>query len=159
MKQLLKSILIVVILISGFTFSSYSQGLIRISQAGQLADTLNLWGDINNPGRYLVPRGISIPELISYAEGPILEGATKVSGIEVFISRYNKSQEIEELKVFRFKPNNPLPYDFRRYPLRNNDIITIKTKRRPTFGEVLRTVTPILTFITTGLLAYDRLRK
>ncbi|MDZ7692700.1 MAG: hypothetical protein U5K69_16505 [Balneolaceae bacterium] len=44
--------------------------IIRVAEPGQISDTLNVWGDINSPGRYLVPRGTSLPQLISYAFGP-----------------------------------------------------------------------------------------
>ena len=40
--------------------------IIRVAEPGQLADTLNVWGDVNSPGRYLVPKNTTLPQLISY---------------------------------------------------------------------------------------------
>ena len=47
------------------------EGMVRIAEPGEIADTLNLWGDISAPGRYIVPRGTKLPDLISYARGPL----------------------------------------------------------------------------------------
>src|SRR6056297_3984756 len=47
-----------------------SEGFVRIAEPGQIADTLSVWGDINAPGRYIIPRGTTVGELISYARGP-----------------------------------------------------------------------------------------
>lgn len=136
-----------------------NQGIIKVAEPGQLADTLNLWGDIRNPGRYMVPRGTSIPELISYARGPITSasGEREVKGIEVFILRYSATESRELANVFRFKPNEPLPQELRTYDLQNNDTITIKVQRKRTIIQGLRNVTPFITLILSGVLAYDRL--
>lgn len=136
-----------------------NQGLIKVAEPGQLADTLNLWGDIRNPGRYMVPQSTSVPELISYARGPVTPGAeaNRVKGIEVFILRYSATKGRELVNVFRFKPNEPLPGELRNFVLQNDDTITIKVHRKTTFFERVRNVSPILTLIVTGVLAYDRL--
>lgn len=44
--------------------------IIRVAEPGQLADSVNVWGDIHSPGRYLIPINTTLPELISYALGP-----------------------------------------------------------------------------------------
>ena len=138
-----------------------NEGIIKVAEPGQLADTLNLWGDVRNPGRYMVPRRTSIPELISYARGPLSAeaGGRQVRGIEVFILRYSTTEERELINVFRFKPNEPLPSELRNFVLQNNDTITIKVQRRRTFFESLRNVTPFVTLIITGVLAYDRIKE
>ncbi len=138
-----------------------NEGIIKVAEPGQLADTLNLWGDVRNPGRYMVPQGTSIPELISYARGPIgLDtGERRVKGIEAFVLRYSETEGRELVNVFRFKPDEPLPRELRNFVLQNNDTITIKVQRKRTFFEALRNVTPFLTLIITGVLAYDRINN
>lgn len=79
-------ILLSVLLITGFCTFLYSQDDIQIGslgtrtgQAGGLYDYSNpssinikvqLWGYVRYPGYYIVPAGISINELISFAGGP-----------------------------------------------------------------------------------------
>ena len=74
-----------------------SEGFVRIAEPGQITDTLSVWGDISAPGRYVVPRGTKVHELISYARGPI---ASRTAGqnldwskvrIQISVSRYNQS--------------------------------------------------------------------
>src|SRR5690625_7683850 len=48
-----------------------SEGFVRIAAPGQITDTLSVWGDISAPGRYVVPRGVKVHELIAYARGPV----------------------------------------------------------------------------------------
>ena len=79
-------ILFSILLVAGFCTFMYSQDDIQIgslgartAQAGALFDysnpsTINikvqLWGYVGFPGYYIVPAGISINELISFAGGP-----------------------------------------------------------------------------------------
>ncbi|MDZ7757196.1 hypothetical protein [Rhodohalobacter sp.] len=42
---------------------------IRVAEFGQLVDSVNVWGDINTAGRYLIPEGTNVVEMISYARG------------------------------------------------------------------------------------------
>ncbi|HLR31349.1 MAG TPA: hypothetical protein VK074_02595, partial [Fodinibius sp.] len=46
-----------------------SDRYIRVAEAGDLTDTLNVWGDVGSSGRYIVPEGIKLPELISFSLG------------------------------------------------------------------------------------------
>src|SRR6056297_2505092 len=69
-----------------------NQGLIRIASTSQLADTLNVWGDVKESGKFLVPRGTNLTDLISYARGPvgITQGtAFDIINLEVYVARYN----------------------------------------------------------------------
>lgn len=135
-----------------------NEGIIKVAEPGQLADTLNLWGDVRNPGRYMVPQGTSIPELISYARGPLAVdgGDRRVKGIEAYVLRYSSTEGRELVNVFRFKPNEPLPGDMRKFVLQNDDTITIKVIRKRTFIQGLRNITPFVTLIISAVIAYDR---
>jgi hypothetical protein len=43
----------------------------RVAEPTQIADTVLVWGDVVLPGTYLVPRGISLAQMLAYARGPI----------------------------------------------------------------------------------------
>ena len=54
--------------------SDFADGFIRFAEAGQLVDTVNVWGDLGRTGRYIIPRGTTITELISFGGGPTSVG-------------------------------------------------------------------------------------
>src|SRR5690625_7058893 len=96
-----------------------SEGCVRIAEPGQITDTLSVWGDISAPGRYVVPRGTKVHELISYARGPI---ASRTAGqnldwsnvrIQISVSRYNPSTGTESVQKFTHRYNQPYPAAFR----------------------------------------------
>ena len=107
-------ILFSILLISGFTTFIYSQDDIQIgSSSGRLLTTpagafydyssssevnikVQLWGYVRFPGYYIVPAGISISELISYAGGPTEDArlddirVTKIKeGSKTIMLKYN----------------------------------------------------------------------
>ncbi|MFU8862030.1 MAG: hypothetical protein ACNA8K_16600 [Cyclonatronaceae bacterium] len=140
-----------------------ADGIIRIAEPGQLADTVNVWGDVNNPGRYLVPRGTRLPELISYSRGParFITGETTIDWsklrIEVSVSRLNGETGREEFRTFRYRYNEPLPEGMRDYRLSNDEIIAMQVRRRPAFMDYVRVVAPVVTIVATSILIADRL--
>lgn len=138
--------------------------IIRIAEPGQLADTVNIWGDVNSPGRYLIPRSTRLPELISYSFGPtgIRDRETTLDWsklrIEVNVSTYNKRNQKEDLKSFDFRYNEPLPEGIRTFQLKNNQVISVQVKRKPTFIDYVRVVAPIISGVATSILIVERLR-
>lgn len=140
------------------------EGLVRIAEPGQLADTLNLWGDVSAPGRYIVPRGTTVPELISYARGPISlrTGETTLDWSEVrldiTISRFNDETGMEEVETFRFKYNEPVPDELRDFKLESDDLVSLQVRRRPIFRDYVQVVAPALSLLLNAILLYDRAR-
>jgi hypothetical protein len=140
-----------------------ADGIIRIAEPGQLADTVNVWGDVNNPGRYLVPRGTTLPELISYSRGParFLTGETTIDWskirVEVSVSRFNPETSTEEFRTFRYRYNEPLPEGMRGYRLSNDEVIAMQVRRKPAFIDYVRVVAPVVTIVATSILIVDRL--
>jgi len=140
-----------------------AEGIVRIAEPGQLADSVNVWGDISAPGRYIVPRGTRAHELISYARGPIgfRTGETTLDWskmrLEVNISRYNQDTGVETVQNFQFRYNEPYPEELRNYRLRNDEIISLEVKRRAGFVDYVRVAAPVLTTVATTLLIIDRL--
>ncbi|NGP76692.1 hypothetical protein G3570_08610 [Balneolaceae bacterium YR4-1] len=139
--------------------------LIRLVEPGQLADTVNVWGDIGRSGRYLVPRDMTIAQLISYAGGPnSLTGAQRGAGaafaksrIKVTLSKYDSENRREVAKYFSFRYSERVPKEFRTYNLSNEEIITVEVERKPSFLDYLGIIGPILGTITTSYFIYDQI--
>lgn len=140
-----------------------AEGIVRIAEPGQLADSVNVWGDISAPGRYLVPRGTRAHELISYARGPIgfRTGETTLDWskmrLEVNISRFSPETGRETIQNFEFRYNEPYPEELRTYRLRNDEIISVEIKRRATFVDYMRVAGPVISAAATVLLILDRI--
>lgn len=138
--------------------------IIRVAEPGELADTLNVWGDINSAGRYLVPRNTTLPELISYAFGPrtLRSNDTELDWskmrVEVNISEYREDAGMDEIKTFEYRFNEPLPKGMRDFDLKNNQVVALQVKRRPSFVDYVGVIAPVLSSIATGFLIIERLR-
>ncbi|ACF14583.1 hypothetical protein Ctha_2131 [Chloroherpeton thalassium ATCC 35110] len=139
-------------------------GITRIAETGQLADTVNIWGDVFSPGRYLVPRGTTIHELISYANGPMryTSGETVLDWselrLEIGISRYDALENDQIFNHYTFSYNEGLPKELFEYALKNEDVLSMQVKRNPAFVDYLRVIAPVLTAISTTVLVYVRLK-
>jgi len=140
-----------------------AEGIVRIAEPGVIADNVNLWGDVNAPGRYNVPRGTTLHELISYARGP----ATFRTGestldwsklrIDVKVSRFNETNSNEEVFNFRYRYDEQVPHGMRQFVVYEDDIVSLEVKRRPNLTDYLRVIGPIASIAATTLLVIDRL--
>ena len=115
-------ILFTILLFTGFYTNIYSQDDIQIGsfgtrsgQAGGLFDysdptTVNikvqLWGYVRYPGYYIVPAGMSINELISFAGGPMQDASldqirvTKIKeGVQTKMVKYNYNDMVWEDEI------------------------------------------------------------
>lgn len=128
-------------------------GIIRIAEPGQLADSVNVWGDIPNTGRFLIPEKTSLPQLISYAGGPrgLESDLFNISSVKinVNISRYlGPDADKSIIENFEFKYGEPVPAELYQFNLKNNDVISVEVKRRPNFLDYVQVIGPIVTTIT-----------
>ncbi|MEX0685570.1 MAG: hypothetical protein WD267_01295 [Balneolales bacterium] len=139
------------------------EGLVRIAEPGEIADTVNVWGDINNPGRYLIARGTSVAELISYARGPsrYTTGETTTDWsevrLEVSISKFNSESQEEEITNFVYRYNEPVPDGLRNFKLETNSVVSIQVRRRPSFADYVRVIAPVVSTIATTFVIIERL--
>jgi len=142
-----------------------SDGFIRIAEPGQLVDTVNVWGDLGRTGRYIIPRGTTVTELISFGGGPSAVGVglrgrensfSKVK-LRIHLSKFNEEQMREELKSFQLDFNDPIPFELRNYTLSNEEVIVVEIKRTPSFIDVLGVLGPFLGIVTTSIVIFDRL--
>lgn len=141
-----------------------SERYIRIAEMGELTDTLNVWGDVGSSGRYIVPEGIKLPELISFSFGYTqLRGRESdidwaKTQIEVKVSRYNERRRLVEVAFFRYLYHDPEPAEMFEFELQNNDIVSLQVRRKPAFTDYVGVVAPVVSVIATSLLLIENLR-
>lgn len=124
----------------------FSPDITRLAPVGVLADTINVWGAVNQRGRFMVPRGTTVTQMLSYTGGPGFEFrgtgvGSEIRGIfeyysfqqvEVFINRYDPEQNKEIVKSWTYRVSDPFPEGMRNYPLQNGEYLTVNIRRRPT---------------------------
>jgi hypothetical protein len=138
-----------------------AEGFVRVAEPGQIADTLNIWGDVSLPGRYMVPRKTNVADLISFARGPMRfqTGETQLDWsrvrLDIAVSRFDPEFG-EQAFRFRYDYNQPMPEGMRDFTLQNNDLISIQTRRKPIFIDYVRVIAPTLSIILSTILIYDR---
>ena len=140
------------------------EGIIRIAEPGQLADSVNVWGNSSTQGRYLVPRGTNLVEMISYGRGTAggFDNVTNLDWsdvrMDIYVTRFNRDTNQEELHKFRYQYGEPLSRDIWLFTLRNNDQVSIEMKRRRTIVDYLGRYSGAITSVVGVILIYDRFR-
>ena len=136
---------------------------IRVAEVGQLADTVNVWGDVSSAGRYIIPKETTLPELISFSFGYTqLRGRdanidwTKTQ-IEVKVSRYKKSEKLVDVALFRYRYRDPEPIEMFEFDIQNNDIITLQVRKKPSFTDYVNVVAPVVSVLATSILLIENL--
>lgn len=141
-----------------------AERIIRVAEPGQLADTVSVWGDVNSPGRYLIPIKTTLPQLISYAFGPntIRSGQTELDWsrirVEINIADYNSETGEKHFTHFEYHFNEPLPAGMRTFNLQNNQVISIQVKRNPSFVDYLRVIAPVISAVAATVTLYFLIR-
>ncbi len=150
-----------------FTSQQFRLGerIIRIAEPGQLADSVNVWGDVGSAGRYVIPQGTNLAELISYSFGPriLRDGQTELDWskmrVEVNIQEYLFEKGEQNIKKFRYRFEEPFPEGMSDFIVENNQTITLRVKRKPSFRDYVQVIAPVISAIATSILAYDRVRN
>lgn len=171
-------VLILLLLINPHTLSAqFQQGqlqfsqqfirgetIIRVAEVGQLADSVHVWGDVNVAGVYVVPRGSSLAQVISFSRGPSRYFTSETVldwsklRIEVTVNSWNGEEERMEGKTYTFKYNESLPVGMTDYVIQNNDVVMIELKRKPAFVDWIRVVAPVVSTVATTILIIQNLR-
>ncbi|SMO52776.1 hypothetical protein [Gracilimonas mengyeensis] len=139
--------------------------IIRIAEPGELADSVNVWGDVGSSGRYLVPKGTTLPLLLSYSFGPqtLRDGQTNLDWskmrVEINIQEFNQDQELVEIKKFEYHFEEPFPDGMYTFELENNHTVTVRVKRRPSFRDYLGVFASSVSAIVSTVLLIDRLKN
>jgi hypothetical protein len=146
------------------TGGNFGDRYIRVAEMGQLTDTLNVWGDVNSSGRYIIPEGTTLPELVSYSFGYTeLRGRDSdinwaKTQIELKVSRYNENQKKINVALFRYKYQDPEPVEMFEFDLQNNDIVTLQVRKKPSFGDYVGVIAPVVSVLATSILLVENLR-
>jgi len=137
--------------------------IIRIAEQGQIADSVNVWGDVGSSGRYLVPRGTTLTKLISYSFGPriIRDGQTDLDWskmrVEINVQEYNSDDGYNTIQKFRYRFEEPFPDGMQEFIIENNQTVTLRVKRKPTFRDYLNVIAPTISAIATSIIVVDSL--
>ena len=141
-----------------------SDRYIRVAEMGELVDSINVWGDVGSAGRYLVPEGTNLPNLISFSFGYASITGREANidwsrtQVEVKVSRFNSNNRIVEVAFFRYQYHDPEPVEMFEFDLQNNDIVTLQIRRRPSLTDYVSVIAPVISVVATSFLLIDRLR-
>lgn len=150
-------------LVQAQTAERLGDRFIRVAELGEIADSVNVWGDVGSAGRYIVPETTSLPELISFSLGfAQLQGRESnidwaKTQIEVKVSRYNKNERLVEVAFFRYRYYDPEPVEMFEFDLQNNDIVTLQVRRKPSFTDYVGVIAPVIGVIATSFLLIENL--
>ncbi len=151
----LKSAVILMLFTAIFVTQSYSQieqevpqfrsDIVRLAATGVLADTINVWGAVTQRGRFMVPRGTTVTQMLSYTGGPGIGGRSTRVGearsiygyyarpqVEVYLHRYDEDMQEEKLERWVYRLREPFPPGMRDYQLQNGEYVTVLIRTRPT---------------------------
>lgn len=168
-----KIIYIVALFLFAFLFplSSFAQmpegtgdRYIRVAEIGELADSVNVWGDVGSSGRYIIPERTTLPELMSFSFGYTQLRGNDASidwaktQIEIKVSRYIENRKMVEVAFFRYQYHDPEPLEMFEFDLQNNDIVSIQVRRRPSLTDYIGVVAPVIGVVATSFLLIENLR-
>lgn len=140
-----------------------AERIIRIAEPGELTDSVNVWGDVGSSGRYLVPKGTTLPLLLSYSFGPqtLRDGQTNLDWskmrVEINIQKYDSDNRKQTLQEFRYRFEEPFPKGMHNFVVENDQTITVRVKRKPSFRDYVGVVAPVISAIATSIIIIDRL--
>lgn len=125
---------------------AFRSDIVRLAPTGVLADTINVWGAVSMRGRFMVPRGTTVTQMLSYTGGPGIGGSSirstgdsrSIFGfhsrpqVEVYLHRFDEAQQREVLELWTYRLRDPFPEGMRNYQLQNGEYITVHVRTRPT---------------------------
>jgi hypothetical protein len=89
----------------GDFINTQSGSYFNYSDKNKVNIEVNIWGYVRNPGKYLIPKGCTVQDLISFAGGPMLE--SNLEDIRLLRPK-NDSLGINEDKVTKLNYNDLL---------------------------------------------------
>ena len=137
---------------------------VRVAEPGQLADSVNIWGDVGYSGRYLLPKGTTLPEFISFAGGvSTISGQTVIDWskmrVEIFIHEPDSSTNGYTVKGFKYRFEEPFPDEMMSLRLTTDQTVTVRVKRKASFRDYVGVIAPAISAIATTFLALERLSR
>ena len=107
--------------------------------------TIDIWGNVPNPGKYKVPYYTNINDLISYAGGPNKE--TDWNGIKIYRLAQDSSHYAINLNYKNYMDNETTKIP-REIALKSGDILIIPASQKYTFRDYIAIITPIISLAT-----------
>lgn len=140
-----------------------AERIIRISEPGQLSDSVNVWGDVGSSGRYLIPKSTDLTKLLSYSFGPntLRDGQTQIDWskmrVEINIQEYDHVNGGQTVTSFKYRFEDPFPEGMREFKLKNNQTVTVRVKRKPSFRDYLGVFASTVSAVASTIILLDRL--
>jgi hypothetical protein len=124
---------------------------------------VNVWGYVKLPGKYIIPKGTTMLDLISYAGGPTVD--SKLKEIRLFRPK-NDSLNIGNDQIFKFNYNDllweekPNPNDKTNISLKAGDILILPGEPKLFFRDNFTLVLAACsTLISLAILIVSIVRK
>jgi hypothetical protein len=132
----------------------------RVAEPTQIADTVLVWGDIVLPGTYIVPRGITLAQMIAYARGPInlRTQETDLDWSQVFVEISITNRDTGQSMKLLQKIDGTIDIDIFQKKMENFDTVIIRVRRKPNFLDYVRAYSPVIATMLNTLLLYRTIR-
>lgn len=101
-----------------------------------------IWGYVRSPGKYIVPVYITVPDLISYAGGPVEE--SNLDDVRIYRVDKNGEQELIKLNYTDLLHNDELNKNKINPNIKAGDILIIPGSPKYYFRDYLNTSLSIL---------------
>lgn len=137
-------------LILGKTEKSNSAAVYDLSDPTGINMEVNLWGFVRYPGRYRVPIGTTVMDLISFSGGPTDESNLEEIRIIRDANDQSKKPQVIKLNYDDILWGEKMSTQPKMNPvLQPGDVVVIQKEKRYTFRDNLGVYIPILTSIIT----------
>jgi hypothetical protein len=139
------------------------EAIIRVAEQGEIADTVAVWGDVRAPGVYMVPKGTTISELVSYAGGPVVAAVGDAAidwarfRIEITLNGTRGVKDNSRFEKYTFRYNERLQPGLYQTKLESWDQVNLQIRRRPNFRDWILLISPVLSSIVTTLVIFERI--
>jgi len=110
-----------------------------IAKPGELTMQVNLWGDVQKPGRYEVPVNTDLVQLLSLAGGPTREADLS----EVVISRISKASPVPVKQQVKVNLEDFFKTDEAKLALQPGDAIYVNYVTRLNIRDVITVVSAV----------------
>jgi hypothetical protein len=77
--------------------------------------------------------------------------------VEINIQEYDESNKKQTLEEFKYRFEEPFPEGMNNFVLQNNQTMTIRVKRKPSFRDYVGVIAPVISAIATSIIIIDRL--
>ena len=127
-----------------------NQYMLTEEQQSRLQIVVHIWGEVNQPGQYVVPDGTTVLELISMAGGP--NNFSNISNVKLtrelsYVSKTRKAMKKKIIYKINFDRYLNSMNAEQIYMLKPGDVVQVKKNSWFRFETLLRVVTQIAIII------------